>query len=342
MKKLLTFVLFAFLFINLTIAQSSVRANIEFSQTRKHYAEFQQQQRDSIVKKNTRKTVKYVKYYNKKGKLKRSTLREEGYYDSLGNLIQQNTYTFKGKLYRNYKFGYDAKGIQTSYRSYNSKGKLLRGWDLSFNEKGLMNKATHYKKKEGRISWVELFEYNADSNVIKTQNANKKNEVYITLEYVYQEDGQKKEVRKYNKRGKLKSVIKYDCLPTGIQSNSKKADTTTVYYKDNIDEDGNAIYTTERIQQNGKVVRAITMVSPDKKYSEYSFINHKNQLLFKRTYTSDNNGHLIETSLYYPKNSKRNKHLRYTINRSDDNRVYTTRQYGYKNQLVSVRTVVSY
>lgn len=337
MKKLLTFVLFSFLLSNILTAQSHSWANIHLSQTRKYYIEFQQKQRDSIVKNNISKTVEYVKYYDKKGKLKRNAVSYERFYNILGDLIKENLYTEKGKLYRVKKYGYNTDGIETSYRNYNAKDKLLGGWDLSFNDKGLMSRATLYSKKEGNIAWIQTYEYNADSNAIKIQSRNKKDEITYTTEYEYYEDKQKKEVRSYNKKGKLKSVIKYDCIPTGMVSNGKKADTTTICYKDNIDEDGNTIYTTERMKQNGKIVRSITKISPDKKHSEITFIDHKGRLS-KMTYTFGEDRLLKERTYYFSQNSKRNRLIRYTFNWSNDKKQYTTRQYGYKNRLVSERT----
>lgn len=342
MKKLLVLALISFLLSNIMLAQTHHWANIHHSETRKHYTAFQQKSRDSIVNNNISKAVEFVKYYTKKGKLKRSIVGYEKYYDSLGNLIKENNYTRKGKLYRTYTHGYNADGVETSYRSYNAKGKLLSGWDLSFNDKGLLSKATSYKRKEGQILWIQQYEYNNDSNAIKIQSLNKKGEVIYTTEYDYYEDGQKKEVRSYNKKGKLKSVLKYDCLPTGVLANGKKTDTLTVCLKDNIDEDGNSIYTVERMQKNGKIVRSITKISKDKKYSEVSFINHKDQLMFKRTYAYDSKGRLNQTKLFYPKNSRRYKHLRYVIQRSDDNKQLITEKYGYKNRLETVSTLIAY
>lgn len=342
MKKLLTLILFIFLLSNIASAQFYRWANIHLSETRKYYIELQQKHRDSIVRNNITKSVGFVKYYNKKGKLKRSVVSTEKYYDSMGDLIQENYYTHKGKLHRTYKYAYNNEGIKTSYRSYDAKGKLLRGWDLSFNNKGLMSKATNYWKKEGNISWIQTYEYNADSNAIKILSRNKKNEVTYTTEYKYYENGQKKEVRSYNKKGKLKSVIKYDCIPTGTLANGRKTDTTTVCRKDNIDEDGNTIYTYETMQQNGKIQRSITKVSADKKHSEVSFINHKGRLTNKLTYTYGDNGLLKERTYYYSQNSKRNRNIRYTFDWADDNRQLTTYQYGYKNRLKSVSTVISY
>ncbi len=342
MKKLLTLFLLCFLLVKASHAQLPYWANIHHSETRKYYTKFQQEKRDSIAGLNITKSVEYAKYYNKKEKLKRIAVREESFYDSLGNLIQENIYTYRGKLFRTYKYGHNTDGVQTSYRSYNVRGKLLRGWDLSFNDKGLMSKATVYSKKEGNVSWIQLYEYNADSNAIKIQSLNKKGEVRYTTEYEYYEDGQKKEVRTYNKKGKLKSVIKYDCLPTGVLANGKRTDTTTVCYKDNIDEDGNTIYTVERMQQNGKVIRSITKVSPDKKYSEVSFINHKGKLTNKSTYTYSENGLLKERTYYYSQNSKRNQFVRYTFDWSDSKKQFTTSRYGYKNRLEFVSTTVAY
>lgn len=342
MKKLLTFIVLSFLLSNTVFAQWHRWKNIEHSQTRKHYTKFQQKQRDSIISNNITKSVRFIKYYNKKGKLKRSIVSTEKYYDSVGDLIQENYYTHKGKLHRTYKYVYNKEGIETSYRSYNAKGKLLRGWDLSFNDKGLMSKATNYWKREGNISWVQTYEYDADSNAIKIQSLNKRNQVTSTAEYEYYEDGQKKEVRRYNKKGKLKSVIKYDCTPTGTLANGRKTDTTTVCRKDNIDEDGNTIYTYETMLQNGKIQRSITKVSADKKHSEITVLNHNGKLIFKRTYTKNEKGNLKETTFYYPKNSKRNRYIRYTFDWADDNKQLTTSQYGYKNRLIATSTVVSY
>ncbi|HYG15323.1 MAG TPA: hypothetical protein VEC12_06170, partial [Bacteroidia bacterium] len=265
----------------------------------RHFLKYQQKDRDSILKNNIKHVISYNKLFNgKKGKLKRSVLASEHVYDEKGDLVSYSEYTNKGKLRYTVKYTYAANGQVSSMRMYGPSGKFKRGWKATFNSAGMVERCDNYWKKEDKLAWGYTCEYNADTLKVKEQHYDDNGNT-VKIERDYYPDKQLKETRTYNKKGKLKRTIKYDCSPMGTTDD--KAKTLSVCSKTSYDADSNRIETKEVTRKN-KVWRDVWKYNRQNQLIEYISINDKGIQQYRYTYKYNEKGQLSELNFGGKKN----------------------------------------
>lgn len=332
MKNILTLLVFLFSLLSTSLAQSYFWPDLYTAEKTREHLKRQQQERDSILKNKFTAVTHYLRLYDNKGLLIRAVVDYEAKYNHQGDLVLENSYNQKGKLKYRCEYGYEANGFRSSFKKYNRKGKFERGWKYTFNSQGLVDSMIHYWKKDGKVSWGQKYTYNADSNVIKITNFEGDGKVYITVERDYFPDNQLKETRTYNKKGKLKSVIKYDCTPIGTLANGRRNDTATQCKKTEYDADNNKIITTEITDKKGKTWRYIAKYNKDDKMLEYTSINHKGKQSFKYTYAYNGQGRVSQSAYTFYNKPKRGFSYSYEYNATGQQT--SIKGYNYKNVLM--------
>lgn len=332
MKNLFTLLVFLFVIQGATNAQNYYWPNIYTAETTREHIKYKQRERDSILKNKITEVTNYNRFYDDKGRLTRTFVDYEAKYNQNGDLVSENIYGNKGKLRQSFVYGYEPNGLQSSFKKYNRKGKFERGWKYTFNSMGLVDSMIHFWKKEGKVSWGQSYIYNADSNVIKIINFDDNKKIYVTIERDYYPHKQLKETRTYNKKGKLKSVIKYDCTPIGTLANGRRSDTTSQCKKTEYDADNNKIVTTEITNKKGKTWRYISKYNKEDKMLEYSSIDHKGRMQVKYTYTYNAQGWLAHSVYTFYKKPKRGFSYSYEYNANGQQTLI--KGYDYKNELM--------
>jgi hypothetical protein len=282
---------------------------LEKATARADYIKWKQKYRDSITQNHITQAITVKKIFDKKGNISRSVTKSELQFDAKGDIISVIEYDRKGRLKYKLLLTYYDNGIPRTSKKYNAQGNFVRGWEITLDDEGQMVKRTSYWKKEDKIAWGEEFTYNQAGNVIKSHNFDDEGKTYVTVEYDYYNDNSPKETRTYNKKGKLKTVLKYDCQPTGTLANGKKTDTSTVCTKSVYDADSNRIDTRETIKQDGKVWRSRQAYqykyaySPNGKISEFYYSGYRKMKNgYRDVYTYNDKGEKLSITRYDYKN----------------------------------------
>lgn len=330
-SKKISLLFFVLLFATATYSQSEYYwFTPGDAQAVKMYIEKRAQIRDSIIKNNIRNVTSYNKQYDKKGNVTRTVVASEETYDNKGDLVVKSFYDYKGRPTYTCYYTYNAVGLQTAFKKVDKKGNYLNGWEYTINTNNLVEKRTFYRKKENKVSWAESITYNGEGQPLKTVNTNEKGVVFSSIENDYNTDGSKKEVRQYGKKGKLKSVVKYDCLAIGIVSNNK--DTASTCTKSTYDADSNQIITNETVYPNGKMWRSISIINKQGKLIEWKSINPKGQEAYKETHIYNEKGLEIQHTFSSNKYKPHNYRIEYEYNDAGQNTV--TRRYNRDNVLL--------
>jgi hypothetical protein len=332
MKNLLFTLILLVAFGTTANAQYDYWPYLEKAKERKNYIEWRAKFRDSILQNHISYSTTVKKIYNKKGIATRSITKSELQFDAKGDVISAAEYDNKGRLTNKLILTYYDNGIPRTSKRYDAKGNFVRGWEIELNDKGLMTKRTSFWKKEGKIAWGQDFEYNAEGNIIKCRNFDNKNNIYVTVEYDYYNDGSPKETRTYNKKGKLKTVLKYDCQPTGTLANGKKTDTSTVCTKSVYDADSNRIDTREVIMQNGKIWRHITIVNRIGQIIESKSIDTKGRQAYQYKYAYYTDGKIKE--FYYSGFKRWQKGYKDVYTYNENNQRTTTTRYNKSDRIL--------
>jgi hypothetical protein len=331
-KKITLFV-FVLLFATATYSQSEYYwFTPGDAQAVKMYIEQRAQIRDSIIKNNIRNVTNYQKQYDKKGNVIRSVVASEETYDNNGDLVVKSFNDYKGRPIYTCYYTYNTVGLQTAFKKIDKNGKYINGWEYTISTSNLVEKRTFYRKKENKVSWSETITYNDKGQPSKTVNTDSKGVVSSSIENDYYSDGSKKEVRHYGKKGKLKSVVKYDCLSIGIVSNNKNKDTASTCTKSTYDADSNKIITNETVYPNGKMWRSISIINKQGKLIEWKSINPKGEEAYKETRVYNDKGleiqHIYSSKRYKPHNYR----LEYLYN--DKGQKTVTKHYNRDNLLL--------
>lgn len=331
-KKAILFV-FVLLFATATYSQDKYNwftpAN---AKALKLYIEKRAKHRDSIIKNNIRNVTTYQKQYDKEGNVLRNVVVSEETYDNKGDLVVKSFYDYKGYPKYTCYYTYNEIGLQTGFKKIDKKGKFISGWECTVNANNLIEKNVHYSKKEKKVSWSETIIYNDSGLPTKNIYTNKNGKIFSSIETEYHADGSKKEVRNYGKKGKLISVVKYDCLAVGVISNSKNSDTAASCTKSTYDADSNQIITHEFLYPNGKMWRNISIINKHGKLIEWKSINPKGEEAYKETHTYNDKG--LEESHTY--SSKKYKPYNYRLEHeyNENGHKTLTKRYNRKNRLL--------
>lgn len=331
-KKIILFV-FVLLFATAAYSQDNYNwftpAN---AKALKLYIEKRAKHRDSIIKNNIRNVTIYQKQYDKKGNVLRNVVVSEETYDNKGDLVVKSFYDYKGQPKHTFYYTYNEIGLQTGFKKIDKKGKFISGWECTVNANNLIEKNVYYSKKEKKVSWSETITYNDSGLPTKNIYTNKNGKIFSSIETEYHADGSKKEVRHYGKKGKLISVIKYDCLAIGIASNSKNKDTVSHCTKSTYDADSNQIFTSEYLYPNGKMWRSITIINKQGKLVEWKSINPKGQVAYQETHTYNDKGLEISHTFISKKYKPHNYRHEYVYDKNGQK--ILTKRYNRKNRLL--------
>lgn len=181
----------------------------------------------------------------KKGKIKHTGNYYQLKYDAKGQLVRSEDYSRRGKLTSVTITEYDDSGNTVQQTNLSPKG---RPWSRrTYKYEGNLLKSTdHFVHGNGRHKSHTDYAYDTHERLRESTRIKPKSDK-IEARYVctYHEDGSKKRVERFNKKGKMVSVTDYACDQSGKTASAQKAQELVVCERFESDANGETIKVVE-------------------------------------------------------------------------------------------------
>ena len=217
----------------------------------------------------------FVQDYDKNDWEVEKRLTKETRYASNGFVTESITYHKKGHIERRQAYTYDKNNQIASFILYKGD-KIVHKWTGKYNEDNNPTEKVYYKKGG--------------------------EEILTRWEYSYYENGQKKETKRYDGKGKLKHSWSYACNPQGQEI---KKNTSEICLKEDYDESGNKIKVIRNTDEKNRMVKSVFRYDKNDRVKEVTNYNFKEKMVNRWNYSYDTEGHIIEFSSFV----KGGKHL---------------------------------
>ena len=202
-------------------------------------------------------TRQYLQYFDQEGRIVKSTFKSEkgGYettyeYNNTGNLTKKVSTNYKGQ-----------KAVEEQV--YNDQNQLVKKEKVGY---------------KGKYSGIEQ-EFNKEGKIVSKKIFDKKDaEPTNELLYTYYEDGSKQS-ETYKKNGKIKYVWNYDCKSDGELIDVKNKDNSTICIKEETDESGNRTVWKRDFDENGELVKTMSVFTKDSVFIEMKSFTADDRLL---------------------------------------------------------------
>lgn len=221
-------------------------------------------------------TVEYT-YTNKKGKVSfqtQTTLNSKGRIERVYRIKNNNRYLTSTNNY----FRDSLLQQRTEYRN----GKMNSSMVLSYNEDFKMTDQENFRR--GKLNYSSEMNYNNGQLIETKVYTGKKRKMANRYEFEYFGNEQRKETRIYNRKGDLKSKIRYECKEEGTDELQKNEKMICIYEEGEKDFFKTINYTKTR-KGNTKTVSVFR--ASDSSIVEYLRYNEKEELVNKVTYNPD-------------------------------------------------------
>jgi hypothetical protein len=189
-----------------------------------------------------------------------------------GQMVEMESFLRNGKLSFKLKYEYDTDGNPKSETTLSHKGKLRFKKEYEYKD-NLLATTRNYHGQKGRHSSRTEFSYDTQGKLIASKSINPKNEkLRASTTCAYYEDGSKKRVEKFNRKGKLVSATDYSCDAVGKTIAAKKVEERIV---------------CERYEQaaNGATLKVVEIFIGDKgNYRSVSKYDTRNYLVEQTNY----------------------------------------------------------
>lgn len=225
-----------------------------------------------VTEKYKGKTIEYVGY-NKKGK---ESYRSQTILNEKGKIVR--TYRLKDNrrmlVSSNHYFRDSLLQEKTEFK----KGKMHASMVMSYNDNYQILAQENFKR--GKLQFSSEMSYN-EGQLVKSQwYSGKKRKKSSLYEYEYFGNNQRKETRMYNRKGELKSRIRYECKDEGSDELKKNEKMVCIYEEGEKDYFKTIHYTKTR---KGNTKQVTVYRASDSSLVELKRFNEKDEMtsLFK-------------------------------------------------------------
>ena len=202
----------------------------------------------------------------------------------------------KGKPIQMIQFDYDQDG-RLKKRSYKrANGKLQSRTEYNYSGE-LLTGLDHYRGAKETFRRRQENEYDAKGWLQTTKIYNPKNNKLVRqIQCSYHEDGSKKRVERYNRRGKLKRATDYACGQEGKTVSGNKAKENTVCERFEVDADGKTVKIVEILIGGNSDMRDIAKYNERGNQLERTRYNKKGQIVYQFLNTYNDKGYRLTTA----------------------------------------------
>ncbi len=238
----------------------------------------------------------------------------------------------KGNRYRERAVKYNSAGYEETYISYSRKGRDQFAQESKFDGK---NRLTEVEtSRNGKHTGTTTYEYDTDGKLLKNIGLDGKGiHSYSTL-YVPDEKGKTKEVTsyqgpkkkivwryvneyddqgrktkesRYNGKGKLVSVVKFDCELQGQLAKEEKKQCEKI----SVNDAGMKVKTAEVLDAKGRMMRMIVTYDSADRPADFRKYNYRGKIMNHWRSEYDANNLQLERWNYKPKSDELQAHYVY-------------------------------